>query len=99
MKKYISLLMSVTLVGCTTYPKNYTYSPSVTISGDGSAVALPGPFSKKSPNAYSQYSHSPTYQRPFYLPNEQPLDDVIAFVDQTTTPTDFSQIPSELVAY
>ena len=52
MKKLAILsLLSVSLIGCTTYPKAYTYSPTINISGSDNDVLLPGPFSKKSPKA------------------------------------------------
>ena len=43
--KIVLLLITLTAVGCTTYPKQYTYSPTVTINGD-SDVMLPNPYSK-----------------------------------------------------
>lgn len=46
------------MTGCTTYPKNYTYSPTVTISGNDSSsspVILPNPFSK-TPRSRTDYN-------------------------------------------
>ena len=41
--------VAATLTSCTNYPKQYTYSPNVSVNGDGnnSNVALPSPFAKK----------------------------------------------------
>jgi len=37
-------------IGCTVYPKNYTYSPTVTVNGSKgeTQVTLPNPFAKNS---------------------------------------------------
>lgn len=45
MKKIFLLVTLTAVAGCTTYPKQYTYSPTVTINGD-SDVTLPSPYSK-----------------------------------------------------
>lgn len=42
--KIISLFITLATIGCTTYPKQYTYSPTVTMNGD-SEVMLPNPYS------------------------------------------------------
>lgn len=44
------LMVACLTVGCTIYPKNYNYSPSVSIGGsnDGNLV-LPSPFAKTNP--------------------------------------------------
>ena len=51
MKKMILFaLFSSTLIGCTYYPKNYTYSPAVSVGGSNEGnLVLPSPFAKKSP--------------------------------------------------
>lgn len=53
-KTPLVLLCSLTFVGCTYYPKNYTYSPAVSIGGSNEGnLVLPSPFSKKSPKTIS----------------------------------------------
>jgi len=58
-----TLLFSViSMTGCTTYPKQYTYSPSITINGSSTVpVELPNPFSKtphkKTERVYT-YNHN-----------------------------------------
>ncbi len=49
MKYIVLLIASVSLIGCTTYPKDYVYSPTVTVSGNDNTVILPSPFAKNSP--------------------------------------------------
>jgi hypothetical protein len=47
MKLTLILLIASTTIGCTVYPKNYTYNPNVTVSGNGQPdVQLPNPFAK-----------------------------------------------------
>lgn len=47
-KPLFLLVPIVALVGCTTYPKNYTYSPTVSVGGDNQGgIALPSPYAKK----------------------------------------------------
>lgn len=52
----------LTAVGCTTYPKTYTYSPTVTINGDNDSstpLILPNPFAK-TPRAKTEYNINST---------------------------------------
>ena len=48
MKTTLTLLLSALTVGCTVYPKNYTYNPNVTVTGNqnGGDVQLPNPFAR-----------------------------------------------------
>jgi hypothetical protein len=47
MKKLLLILLcSPILIGCVHYPKNYTYSPSVSVGGNSEVIDLPEPFSK-----------------------------------------------------
>ena len=67
------------LIGCTTYPKNYTYSPTVTVGGDNnSGIVLPSPYSNRpqpvpAPPVYQQsnnyYDNSYAYNEdmPIYF--------------------------------
>lgn len=117
MKTTFALIAIGTLaVGCTTYPKNYTYSPTVTVNGDNANVALPGPFSKTSPTINSNVRTSSTYYEPqpspltanisrppissqYYYDPEESVNDVVAFVDHTTRPSDLDPGLSELIPY
>jgi len=68
------ILVSVILstVGCTTYPKTYTYSPTVTINGDNNSstpLVLPNPFAK-TPRAKTEYNINTTQR--IYSYQEQP---------------------------
>lgn len=60
-------------VGCTTYPKTYTYSPTVTINGDNSSttpLVLPNPFAK-TPRAKTEYTFNTTHQENSYRYQER----------------------------
>jgi len=58
--KFHLFYLSVLLIGCTTYPKQYTYSPTVTINGSSSApLVLPEPYAKS-----RTYKNDPTPQHP-----------------------------------
>lgn len=60
--KFHLFYFSVLLVGCTTYPKQYTYSPTVTINGNSSApLTLPEPYAKS--RTYKNNSVPQTPQR------------------------------------
>ena len=64
----VSLLGTALLSSCVNYPKNYTYSPTVTINGSGaqqSPVILPNPFAtNKSESKYVvNYTPSPNYSQ------------------------------------
>lgn len=74
--KLTNLLLASVLVvtaSCTTYPKTYTYSPTVTINGDNSSTTpliLPNPFAK-TPRSKTEYNintnhHSNQYEQPVY---------------------------------
>ena len=44
----IAVLAAAALTGCTTYPQNYTYSPTVNVTGGNkNDVVLPSPYAKK----------------------------------------------------
>lgn len=48
----------MTFVGCTIYPKTYTYSPTVTVNEDNDSstpLILPNPFAK-TPRAKTEYN-------------------------------------------
>lgn len=60
--KCILFILSVSLIGCTMHPKDYTYSPTVTVSGNDNIVILPSPFAKESPK--NIYSSRTTYFGP-----------------------------------
>lgn len=63
MKNYIYLILALPLVGCTTYPKQYTYSPTVTINGSNNeAVNLPSPFAKGFPKTVNTQRELPPPQ-------------------------------------
>jgi hypothetical protein len=62
MKHVLLLIASASLIGCTTYPKDYVYSPTVTVSGNDNTVILPSPFAKNSPK--NVYSSRATYFGP-----------------------------------
>lgn len=80
------ILSSSLLVGCTTYPKNFTYSPTVTVGGDNNAgITLPSPYANK-PQPVQQ--PSPVYQQPppppepsFYENTYSYNDDVPIYID------------------
>lgn len=117
MKTTLALIAVGTMtVGCTTYPKNYTYNPTVTVNGDNVNVALPGPFSKTSPTINSNVRTSSMHYEPqpspltaiiprppvsaqYYYDPEESIDDVVAFVDHTTSPADLDQELSELIPH
>ena len=80
MKHIILLLASVSLIGCTTYPKDYVYSPTVTVSGNDNTVILPSPFAKESPK--NIYSSRATY----FGPEPSPLT---ANIPQPPPSTDY----------
>jgi len=64
--------LSVTLIGCTTYPENYTYSPTVTINGNQESttpLVLPNPFAK-TPRAHTEYTFNTNHN---YQPQPSPL--------------------------
>jgi hypothetical protein len=44
----LTIVGSMACIGCTVYPKNYTYSPTVTVNGSegNTEVTLPNPFAK-----------------------------------------------------
>ena len=64
--------MSLPLIGCTTYPKTYTYSPTVTINGNNNSstpLVLPNPFAK-TPRAKTEHNINTTQR--IYSYQEQP---------------------------
>ena len=67
MKNTLFCLTASTLfVGCTTYPKTYTYSPTVTINGDQTSTTpliLPNPFAK-TPRKTTEYNINTTHSGP-----------------------------------
>jgi hypothetical protein len=67
-----SILCVASLVGCTTYPKNYTYSPTVTINGKADEVVLPDPFSNGRKTQQrpikTQYRDDYSYNQSTYVP-------------------------------
>ena len=62
---HIAVIAGIILLsGCTTYPKNYTYSPTVTMWNDcESDVVLSSPFAKK-PQPVPSHRNVPCYSRP-----------------------------------
>lgn len=73
------ILSSSFLVGCTTYPKNFTYSPTVTVGGDNNAgITLPSPYAKK-PQPVQQ--PSPVYQQPPPVPQPFPYENSYSYND------------------
>ena len=68
LNKQFKLVLSITtttavfiLTGCTTYPKQYTYSPTISINGSSeSPVELPNPFAK---TPRKKTEHVYTYNR------------------------------------
>ena len=81
MKTLINLTLLLTTfvtVGCTVYPKNYTYSPSVAVGGsnDGNLV-LPSPFAKTNPKTVEttiEKTLVPRHQASYsYEPQPSPL--------------------------
>jgi hypothetical protein len=67
----LAVSSSLFLIGCTTYPKNYTYSPTVTVGGDNTGgIALPSPYAKKPQPV-------PELQQPVYNPMPDPVYDYI----------------------
>lgn len=102
MKQILSIvaLAAISLQGCTTYPKQYNYSPTVTINGNNNeAVNLPSPFAKGFPkpvraqkeqpqprNAYAGYNPNGAPSRYLYNPTTGELYD-------TNSAIDFNQRP------
>lgn len=94
----IVALTAASLTGCTTYPKQYNYSPTVTINGSNNeAVNLPSPFAKGFPkparlqkeqprNAYAGYNPNTAPSRYLYNPTTGELYD-------TSSAIDFNQRP------
>jgi len=61
---HITVIAGVMILsGCTTYPKNYTYSPTVNMGSGGSNVILSSPFAKK-PQPVPECRHTAQYDRP-----------------------------------
>jgi hypothetical protein len=61
---HIAVIAGIILLsGCTSYPKNYTYSPTVNVSGDSAGgVTLPSPFAKKPQPVYDTQVRQAYYQ-------------------------------------
>jgi len=59
--KYILLILIVSLIGCTHYPTNYTYSPTVSVTGSDNDINLPSPFAKDSPDVIQSTRMRNTY--------------------------------------
>jgi len=74
MKNLIPTLFLLVLnVGCTTYPKNYTYSPTVTIGGDNTGgLALPSPYAKKPQPAPAPQPPTHNHHSQMYVNNPHP---------------------------
>jgi len=85
------VLLSSLLVGCTTYPKNFTYSPTVTVGGDNNAgITLPSPYAKKpqpvqqpSPVVYQQQPQpeQPSFYENTYSYNDPVYDSTPIYID------------------
>lgn len=81
MKLVILIVTTVVMVGCTVYPKNYTYSPSVSVGGSNEGnLVLPSPFSKTNPKTVETTiertlvpKHQARYVPPSYEPQPSPL--------------------------
>lgn len=57
----LTVLTALMCVGCTTYPQNYTYSPTVTVTGGGNTpINLPNPFAK-TPHKRTEFLHTYNY--------------------------------------
>jgi hypothetical protein len=95
MKKIIYICISSVLLttGCTTYPKQYTYSPTVTVGGDNQGgIVLPSPYAKK-PQPVPQIVQQPVYQdtgyssydyeeeSPLYITNNYPYNSGVRYQD------------------
>jgi hypothetical protein len=60
----LTVLTALVCVGCTTYPQNYTYSPTVTVTGGGNTpINLPNPFAK-TPHKRTEFIHTYTNSQP-----------------------------------
>ena len=61
----LTVLTALMCVGCTTYPQNYTYSPTVTVAGGGgnTPINLPNPFAK-TPHKRTEFIHTYTNSQP-----------------------------------
>lgn len=71
--KILLALFAILTVGCTTYPKNYVYSPTVNVSGNNNDAVLPSPFAKNSPKTISTNKSISTYKTTYYGPEPTPL--------------------------
>lgn len=74
--KCLLLLLTVSLIGCTTYPANYTYSPTVSVTGRDNDITLPSPFAKDSPDVIQSTRTRNMYmeQRQFVQPSVEVFD-------------------------
>jgi hypothetical protein len=95
MKKLIALaLFSVTLIGCTVYPKTYTYSPAVSIGGSNEGnLVLPSPFSKNNPKTVE------TTIEKTLVPYEQSSHQTSAYANQPSPLTAYIPEPPPSVHY
>ena len=57
--------LSTTIIGCVTYPENYTYSPTVTMNGNAEGALppiLPNPFARNT-RAKTEYYYNSSYRQ------------------------------------
>lgn len=81
MKFIILSATTALMVGCTVYPKNYTYSPSVSVGGSNEGnLVLPSPFAKTNPKTVETTIErtlvpkpQASYLPPSYEPQPSPL--------------------------
>jgi hypothetical protein len=70
--KILLLIGSLSCVGCTIYPKTYTYNPVVSINGakgGDTQISLPSPFAKR-PQPQTSYVRAPQPVERHYYPSQ-----------------------------